>query len=98
MNKLTARITCAIRLIAALITENTELNRKALRELVRNSDVVERTGLSAGFIDQCIDKVLWSWKAYKRQHKKWERQVASAEKRAILYALNNLKFIPHERS
>lgn len=81
LNKLTARITYAIRLISALITEDMELNRKTLRELVSNSDVVEKTGLSAGFIDQCIDKVLWSWKSYKRVHKKWEKQVASAAKR-----------------
>ncbi len=51
--------------------DNTKLNRKALRELIRNSDVVTKAGLSAGFIDQCIDKVLWSWKAYKRMHKKF---------------------------
>ena len=81
LNKLTARITYAIRLISALMTKDTELNRKTIRKLVRNSDVVEKTGLSAGFVDQCIDKVLWSWKAYKRLHKKWEKQVASAEKR-----------------
>ena len=81
LNKLTARITYAIRLISTLIAEDTKLNRKALRELVRNSDIVAKTGLSAGFIDQCIDKVLWSWKSYKRLHKKWAKQVASAEKR-----------------
>ena len=81
LNKLTARITYAIRLISELITEDTKLDRKTVRELVRNSDVVEKTRLSAGFVDQCIDKVLWSWKGYKRLYKKWERQVASAEKR-----------------
>lgn len=81
LNKLTARITYAIRLISALIVEDTRLDRKTVRELVRNSDIAERAGLSAGFIDQCIDKVLWSWKAYKRMHKKWEKQVARAERR-----------------
>ena len=81
LNKLTARITYAIRLISELIAEDTKLGRKTVRELVRNSDIVEKTGLSAGFVDQCIDKVLWSWKSYKRLHKKWEKQVASAEKR-----------------
>jgi len=80
LNKLTARITYAIRLISELITEDTKLDRKTIRELVRNSDMVERTELSAGFIDQCIDKVLWSWKAYKKQHREWEKQVASAKK------------------
>jgi len=81
LNKLTARITYTITLISALITEDTKLDRKTVRALVRNSDVVEKTKLSAGFIDQCIDKVLWSWKAYRKLHKKWARQVASAEKR-----------------
>ncbi len=32
--------------------DNTKLNRKALRELIRNSDVATKAGLSAGFIDQ----------------------------------------------
>lgn len=81
LNNLTARITYAIRLISELITEGVKLDRKTLREFVKNSDVVAKTKLSAGFIDQCIDKVLWSWKAYTRLHKKWEKQVASAERR-----------------
>jgi len=81
LNKLTARITYAIRLISELIVEDTKLDRKTVRGLVKNSDVVEKTGLSAVFVDQCVDKVLWSWKAYKRLHKKWERQVVSAETR-----------------
>ena len=81
LNNLTARISYAIRLISELITEGVKLDRKTLREFVKNSDVVAKTKLSAGFIDQCIDKVLWSWKAYTRLHKKWEKQVASAERR-----------------
>jgi hypothetical protein len=28
-----------------------------------------KTGLSAGFIDQSIDKALWSWKSYKKLYK-----------------------------
>lgn len=79
LNKLTARITYAIRLISALIAEDTKLDRKTVRELVRNSDVVEKTGLSAGFVDQCIDKVIWSWKSYKKLHKAWAKQVERAE-------------------
>ena len=81
LNKLTARITYTIRLISELITEDTKLDRKTVRALVRNSDIAEQTKLSAGFVDQCIDKVLWSWKAYRKLHKKWVRQVASAERR-----------------
>jgi hypothetical protein len=42
--------------ISELITEETEIDRKTIRELVQNSDIVEKTGLSSRFIDQCIDK------------------------------------------
>ncbi len=38
-----------------------ELNRLGL-------DIASRTGLSAGFVDQCVDKVLWSWRSYKALH------------------------------
>ena len=79
LNTLTARITYAIRLISALIVEDIKLDRKTLRELVRNSDVVEKTGLSAGFIDQCVDKVIWSWKSHKKLHKAWAKQVERVE-------------------
>lgn len=80
LNKLTARITYCIQLTSALITDDIKLDRKTVRALVAHSDVVERTGLSAGYIQQCIDKVLWSWKSYKWLHKKWDKQVARAEK------------------
>ena len=79
LNKLTARITYAIRLISALTTEDTEIDRKTIRALVKNSDIVKRTGLSAGFVQQCADKVIWSWKSYKKLHKTWAKQVASVE-------------------
>lgn len=81
LNKLTARITFAIGLISSLITDNTPLGRKTLRELVKTSDIVEKTSLSAGFIDQCIDKVLWSWKSYKKLHRVWEKKIARIEEK-----------------
>ena len=79
LNKLTARVTYTIRLISSIITEDTEIDRKTIRTLVKNSDIVTKTGLSAGFIDQCIDKVIWSWKSYKKLHKAWAKQVERAE-------------------
>lgn len=79
LDKLTARITYGIRLMSALITEETNLDRKTIRKLVKESDIVIKTGLSAGFIDQCIDKVIWVWKSYGKQHRRWERQVLNAE-------------------
>ncbi len=68
LDKLTARITYGIGLISGLITEETKIDRKSLRKLVKNSEIVTKTGLSAGFIDQCIDKVIWSLKSYKKLH------------------------------
>ncbi len=81
LDRLTARITYGIRLISELITEETKIDRKTIRKLVRDSDIVTKTGLSAGFIDQCIDKVIWSWSSHKKQHKRWERQMESSEER-----------------
>ncbi len=75
LDNLTARITYCIRLISELIDENTKLDRTAMNELVRNSDIIEKTSLSAGFIQQCIDKVIWAWKSHKDSHKEWEKNV-----------------------
>ena len=79
LNKLMARVTYTIRLISSIITEDTEIDRKTIRTLVKSSDIVKKTGLSAGFIDQCIDKVIWSWKSYKKLHKAWDKQIERAE-------------------
>ncbi|MEA1997721.1 MAG: transposase [Euryarchaeota archaeon] len=81
LNRLTARIAYGIQLISALIDDDIKLDRKTIRALVADSDIVAKTGLSAGYIQQCIDKVIWSWKSYKKLHKDWQKQVASAEKR-----------------
>jgi putative transposase len=75
LDNLTARITYCIRLISELVDENTKLNRTILNELIRNSDIVEKTGLSAGFVQQCIDKVIWTWKSHKDRHEEWVKKV-----------------------
>ena len=81
LDRLTSRITYCIRLISALIDENTKLDRTTIRKLVKNSNIIELTGLSYGFRDQCIDKALWVWKSYKKLHRRWENQVLKAEGR-----------------
>ncbi len=83
LNKLTARITYCIRLISGLITEETivTINRPIIRKLVRDNEIALKTDLSAGFIDQCIDKVIWTWNSYKRLHREWEKKVKSAQER-----------------
>jgi putative transposase len=81
LDRLTARITYCIRLISGLIDEDAKLDRKTIRKLVKNSDIEEKTGLSYGFRDQCIDKVIWAWKSYKKLHKKWENKLELAKER-----------------
>ncbi len=81
LDRLTARITYSIILISELITEETEINRPTIRKLVKDNEIATKTGLSAGFIDQCIDKVIWTWKSYNKHHKKWENRVTRSIER-----------------
>ncbi len=81
LDKLTARITYCIILISELISEGTEIDRPTIRRMVKDGDVASKTGLSAGFIDQCIDKVVWAWNSYVRLHKDWEKKVKRVKKR-----------------
>ena len=75
LDNTTARITYCIRCISNLINEDTELIRKNIRKLVKENDVAEKTKLSAGFVDQCVDKAIWSWKSYKKLHNDWLRRL-----------------------
>jgi transposase len=68
-------------LISELIDGGTKLDRTTLNRLVKESDIVEKTGLSAGFIQQCIDTVLWTWKSYQDLHKEWEKKIKRAQER-----------------
>jgi hypothetical protein len=72
LDRLTARLTYSISLINELVTSETRLDRKTLRKIVKENKVKERTGLSAGYIDQCIDKVLWAWRSYEDKHDEWQ--------------------------
>lgn len=91
MDNLTVRMTYCIRLISDLINEDTKINRKTIRGLVKNSNVIKITNLSAGYIDQCIDKVIWSWKSYQRLHNQWEYRVGKAEERVASSKDNKLR-------
>jgi putative transposase len=81
LENLTARITYCIRLISGLITEDIKIDRPSIRRLIKDNKIAPKTGLSAGFIDQCIDKVMWSWKSYRKLHKEWEQRINTAEER-----------------
>ncbi|HSD56845.1 MAG TPA: hypothetical protein VLB04_01585, partial [Methanotrichaceae archaeon] len=81
LDKLTARITNGIRLTSSFISDETELDRKTIRKIVKDNEIANRTRLSAGFVDQIVDKVIWSWRSYKKLHKDWERRVDGARER-----------------
>ena len=81
LDRLTARITYGISLISSFVTSDTKLDRPTLRKIARDGDIASKTGLSAGFVDRCVDKVLWSWKSYKALHNDWERKADRAREK-----------------
>lgn len=81
LDNLTARITYSIGLISELITKETKIDRPIIRKLVKDNEIALKTGLSAGFIDQCIDKAIWSWRSYNELHHDWDKKVKRAKER-----------------
>lgn len=81
LNDITARMTYCIRLISNLITKDTIINRKSIRLLGKVNEIAKITGLSAGYIDQCVDKVVWTWSSYHAFHSKWDLTIQYKEKR-----------------
>ena len=72
LDNLTARLTYAVQLFCRRLNENDRVPeyRSDVREF--SDHVKEETGLSAGFIQQAEDKVLWMYRQYKKEHDKWE--------------------------
>ncbi len=81
LDSLTSRITYGIRKISDLINDTTKLDRTTIRALVKDNNIEQTTGLSYGFRDQCIDKVLWSWGSYNELHYDWNKKVKRAQER-----------------
>ena len=72
LDNLKARLTYAVHLFRRMLKENDRVPeyRSDVREF--SDHVKEETDLSAGFVQQAEDKVLWVYKQYKRSHDKWE--------------------------
>ncbi|RLI44498.1 hypothetical protein DRO69_07250 [Candidatus Bathyarchaeota archaeon] len=80
LDRLTARLTYAVRLFCEE-AEKAGCVPKTRREIRQFSNhVAEKTGLSAGFIQQAEDTALWMWRSYRELHKKWEFMLKRAEK------------------
>lgn len=98
LNRLSSRITYGIRLIGELVSDiyaetfisgddndiNSILKLSVIEEIVKNSNIIEKTGLNSNFIQQCINKVIFSFKSHRKLHKEWEGKVERAEKRLYL--------------
>lgn len=80
LDKLTARHTYAVRLFCEEIKKAGQKvsSRKQVQKY--SSYVQEKTGLSAGFIQQTADKALWMWLSYYQLHKVWQYQLMKAKK------------------
>ncbi|MDI6896141.1 transposase [Methanocella conradii] len=72
LDRLTARLAYCISLINGLVTTETRLDRPTLQGLVKDNNIARKTGLSSGYVDQCIDKVLWAWRSYEDRHGEWQ--------------------------
>lgn len=97
LDRLTARITYGIRLIGELVSDiygdigstdgmddktlESVLKLSTIEELVKDGDIIEKTELSSGFIQQCINKVIWTFKSHRKLYKEWEGKVERTEER-----------------
>jgi len=79
LDRLTARLTYAVRLFCEEVSKTGEIprSRKDIRQFSRY--VAEKTGLSAGFIQQTEDMVLWMWRSYRELHREWEFMLKRAK-------------------
>jgi len=81
LDKLTARLTYAVRLWSELIERHDIQTRKELQNLRHQHFVQEVTGLSAGFVQQCGNQALWMWEGCREFHDRWEKAVERARAR-----------------
>ena len=93
--RLTERITYGIRLIGELVSDiygdafingddndlNSILKLNVIEDIVKNSNIIEKTGLNSNFIQQCINKVIFSYKSHRKLHKEWEGKVERTKER-----------------
>ena len=81
LDKLTARLTYAVKLWSEVIGRYEIRTRRELQQLEHQHFVRDQTGLSAGFVQQCGNQVLWMWESYRELHSKWQRTVEKVRAR-----------------
>ena len=81
LDKLTARLTYAVKLWSEVIERHGIRTRRELQRLEYQHFVRAQTGLSAGFVQQCGNQALWMWESYRELHSKWQKAVEKARAR-----------------
>lgn len=93
LDKLTARLTYAVRLWSEIIGEN---NLKSTSECSPyEHEIQNTTKLSSSFVQQARDKALWMWMQYREVHNNWEYMLSRA-KRGTRWHRKLLKREPSE--
>jgi putative transposase len=72
LDSLTAKLTYCISMINSLVTKDIKLDVKTLQRLVDENGIAGKAKLSTGYVQQCRDKVLWSWRSYKALYDDWK--------------------------
>ncbi len=90
LDKLTARLTYAVKLWSELIEQHDIRSRKELQNLKHQRLTQEMAGLSAGFVQQCGNMAFWMWESYRDLHGRWERAVEKARARGDERRLHKL--------
>ncbi len=75
LDRLTARLTYAVKLWSEVIEQHGIHTRRELQRLEYQHFVRKRTRLSAGFVQQCGNQALWMWKSYREIHSRWGKAV-----------------------
>lgn len=81
LDRLTARLTYAVKLWSEVIERHGIHTRRELQQLDHQHFVQQLTGLSAGFVQQCGNQALWMWESYRELHSKWQKAVEKVRAR-----------------
>lgn len=81
LDRLTARLTYAVKLWSGLIEQHWICARWEMQQLDYQHFVRDQTRLSAGFVQQCGNQALWMWGSYRELHSRWEKAVERAKVR-----------------
>ena len=81
LDRLTARLTYAVKLWSKVIERHGIRTRRELQQLKYQHFVRDHTGLSAGFVQQCGNQALWMWESHRELHSKWQKAVEKVRAR-----------------